>query len=107
MKKLHSYLISFLFLLSLVLIFNSCGTTKELEGNWETNALIKDGVYQQILVSNMENTGFQGKLPEMEFEDMFFTVLMNAESYKIENDVLYLYAPSSNMELQLRKKVAR
>ena len=53
---------------------------------------------------DMENTGFMGKISEMEFEDMFFDVLMNSDSYKIKDDTLYIYASSRNMELQLKRK---
>ena len=59
---------------------------------------------KKITASGLINTGFQGKYAAMEYEDMFFTVLANAETYKIENNVLYLYAPSKNMELRLQKK---
>lgn len=59
---------------------------------------------KKIKISDMNNTGLQGNYFEMEYEDMFFTVLANAETYKIENNVLYLYAPSKNMELQFWKK---
>lgn len=123
-----------------LMIWTGCASNKNLEGNWQTVALIKEDIAQTICVSNIQfvpdgkgflakghagvnlysadikvkgksfrgscliNTGFQGKYDAMEFEDMFFTVLTNAEYYKIENDVLYLYAPSKNMEMKFQRK---
>lgn len=54
--------------------------------------------------SDMENSGFMGTISEMEFEDMFFDVLMNSDSYKIKDDTLYIYASARKMELQLKRK---
>jgi len=138
MKKTKSCL--FLLIAGFMLMTTGCASKKELEGNWETTALIKEGVYQQIMISNikfvfedkeirikgdagvnlynanvkvkgkslkvskMENTGFQGLADEMEYEDLFFRVLMNSDSWKIDGDLLYLYAPSEKMEIQLKKK---
>lgn len=56
-----------------------------------------------IKALSMENTGFRGVDENMAFEDLFFTVLMNASSYQIKNDILYLYAPSEKMEIQLKR----
>ncbi len=41
-------------IISLILLsLCGCAKTKSLEGNWETTALIKDGIAQQIAVSNI------------------------------------------------------
>lgn len=52
---------------------------------------------------DMENTGFRGILPNMQYEDLFFTILMNTDSYKIENDYLYLYSDNEKSVLCLKK----
>lgn len=52
----------------------------------------------------MMNTGFQGSAEEMEYEDNFFAVLMFAESFKIKDDVLTIFAPEKGMEIQLNRK---
>lgn len=130
--------ISFL-ILGLLILLAGCTATNELEGNWTTEALEKDGIAQTIAVSNIEfttkgnvvNAGgcagvnlFNGDVkvsngkisagnlavtkmmgdPEaMEFEDLFIEVLNNADSYKVENNVLTITASSKNLKLVLRK----
>jgi len=59
---------------------------------------------KNLYASSMENTGFMGLVSEMEYEDKFFETLMNAEKYSIKNDMLFIYAPSKNMEIRLKKK---
>jgi len=54
--------------------------------------------------SGMENTGFMGKPAQMEYEAMFFEVLMNSDSYNFENDTLILFSSSKNNSMQLIKK---
>lgn len=67
--------------------------------------------YADVEISNknfkaygMMNSGFMGKPDEMDFENNFFAVLMYADSYKIKDDILTLYAPEKNMEIQLKCK---
>lgn len=54
-------------------------------------------------VYNIENTGFMGLLPAMEYEDAFFTVLSKVDYYKIEDDMLYLFSSDGNTELCFKK----
>ena len=53
----------------------------------------------------MMNSGFSGNSDGMDFENNFFAALMFGESYKIEGDILTIYAPSKDMEIQLKRKV--
>lgn len=53
--------------------------------------------------SNMENSGFMGTVNEMAFEDKFFTVLMNADSYRIEGNDLIIFNSDKNLEMKLTK----
>jgi len=128
----------FSFLLFLI-VLSGCTSTKKLEGDWNTVALIKDEIAQELLESNIEfenygdflavngyagvnlymaqvkvkgknytaynlrNTGFYGTASAMDYENLFFTALMEATKYKIKDDVLYLYVPSQNLEMQLQK----
>lgn len=43
-------------ILCLFFIFVSCNSTKEVEGNWITTSFVKDGIAQEIAVSNIEFT---------------------------------------------------
>ncbi len=125
--------------LGLLVLLAGCTASKELDGNWTTEALEKDGVAQTIAVSNIEfttkgnvvnaggcagvnlfngdvkvsngkiSTGtlavtkMMGEPAAMEFEDLFIEVLNNADSYKVENNVLTITATSKNLKLVLRK----
>lgn len=40
-----------------LLFFTGCTQKETLKGNWDTQALIKDGVYQSIVVSNISFNG--------------------------------------------------
>ncbi|MCQ2591405.1 MAG: META domain-containing protein [Treponema sp.] len=42
------------FMVAVMVLMTGCKSAKVLEGNWETTALIKEGVYQEIAVSNVE-----------------------------------------------------
>lgn len=57
----------------------------------------------KINTYGMQNTGFNGIYSAMEFEDMFFDVVMNSTSYKVKGSELYIYAPERNMEIQFKK----
>lgn len=54
--------------------------------------------------SDMINTGFYGTAAAMDFENLFFDVLMHSDSYRIEGNFLYLYNKNNSNEIKFIKQ---
>lgn len=58
---------------------------------------------KSIKASAMTNTGFNGTRDEMDYENLFFEAFIHSDSFKIKNEMLYIYNHDKNMELKLKK----
>ena len=68
---------------------------------YNVNVVIKG---KSMETYDMINTGFMGTPDAMNYEDLFFESFINCDSYKIEDDILYIYNQNKKMELRLKKE---
>lgn len=57
----------------------------------------------KLAISDFPMTRMMGEPAVQEFEDMFMQVIMNADSYSIEGNILTVKASEKNMELIFKK----
>lgn len=60
---------------------------------------------ESMKTHGMVNTGFMGSAEAMHYEDLFFDSFINCDSFKIKDDVLYVYNQEKKMELRLKRDV--
>jgi len=88
------------------IVFETYGKGLKAKGDAGVN-LYNMNVYikgKNFTASEMVNTGFSGFPEDMEFEDMFFDVIMNSKTYRIENEILFITAPDKDMEIHFKRE---